>query len=740
VGELIGYANSLSVEAGAVLDFHVSTTEASYEATMTRLIHGDENPAGPGFKEEVDPSFEATRHRGQLQQAHCGSYAISAPVDLIGAAPALTLHLWVKPTLEPARRLGLLTSWSEERSEGLGMFVEEEGDVSFRVGLGDGRSILCRTSTPLPVGAWSSVAGSYDARTGVMAVRQKPQGAAPVAAAALTQEPSSRAAAAELALVVAAYGGDDAFLAGHFNGKIDRPAIFRRALGEDELSELDLGRHALEVSRESVFAAWDFAADQKSTRIADSGGGELHLETVNGPSRAVTGFNWSGTEVDHRQRPSEYGAIHFHEDDLDDARWDVDFSWTIPPETRSGVYAARLRSAGLEDHIPFVVRPAPGAPRADILVVLPTFTYLAYANERLVVGDAKADAPAGTPPTALDPADAYLQRHPELGLSMYDTHSDGSPCIYSSRLRPIPNMRPRYRFWCTGAPERFAADLYLIDWLEQIGRSYDVVTDDDLHEHGRDLLDPYSVVLTGTHPEYCTSNMVSAIDAYLNGGGRLMYLGGNGFYWVTSVDERQSHIVELRRGFNGTRSWESEPGEGGHGTTGEPGGLWRYRGLAPNRLVGVGFTAQTRVPAPGAGYVRCDEGRREELEFIFEGVPEGEVIGEFGLIGDGAAGYEIDRLDYDRGTPPHAVRLATSEGRHSPLYLLAVEDQLSTDLAVGGDVNPLVRSDLVYLSYPEDGAVFSVGSCNWCASLSHDGYSNSVARITENVLKRFCER
>ena len=43
-------------------------------------------------------------------------------------------------------------------------------------------------------------------------------------------------------------------------------------------------------------------------------------------------------------RPEEYGAIHFHDDDLGDANWDVDFEFTVPEGMRSGVYAARVRA------------------------------------------------------------------------------------------------------------------------------------------------------------------------------------------------------------------------------------------------------------------------------------------------------------------------------------------------------------------------------------------------------------
>jgi N,N-dimethylformamidase len=48
-----------------------------------------------------------------------------------------------------------------------------------------------------------------------------------------------------------------------------------------------------------------------------------------------------------------------------------------------------------------------------------------------------------------------------------------------------------------------------------------------------------------------------------------------------------------------------------------------------------------------------------------------------------------------------------------------------------------VRADLTYLPYPNGGAVFSVGSCSWCGSLSTNGYDNDVSRITANVLDRF---
>ncbi len=96
---------------------------------------------------------------------------------------------------------------------------------------------------------------------------------------------------------------------------------------------------------------------------------------------------------------------------------------------------------------------------------------------------------------------------------------------------------------------QFGADVHLLGWLEQQGRRYDVVCDhEDLHGEGVRLLAPYDTVLTGSHPEYWTGAMLDGLEEYLSRGGRLMYLGGNGFYWVTSIDPHRRHVLEVRRG------------------------------------------------------------------------------------------------------------------------------------------------------------------------------------------------
>ena len=83
-----------------------------------------------------------------------------------------------------------------------------------------------------------------------------------------------------------------------------------------------------------------------------------------------------------------------------------------------------------------------------------------------------------------------------------------------------------------------------------------------------------------------------------------------------------------------------------------------------------------------------------------------ELIGDFGLAMGGAAGDELDRLDFELGTPPQALLLASSTG-HNRHYQQVIEDipQLKSQRVYGGSTHPPVR-DMVYF----ETGIFSVGS------------------------------
>jgi N,N-dimethylformamidase len=329
----------------------------------------------------------------------------------------------------------------------------------------------------------------------------------------------------------------------------------------------------------------------------------------------------------------------------------------------------------------------------------------------------------------LGPAEQFLKERRDFGISLYDRHRDGSGGVYSSWHRPILNTRPKRALW------NFNADLHVIDWLTETGQHFDVITDDRIHAEGVDLLRGYRCIVTGSHPEYHSTAMLDAFDAYLQQGGRLMYLGGNGFYWRVATHADLPGVIEVRRGEAGTRCFELPPGERFHSFTGEFGGLWRSNGRAPQALVGVGFV--TEGFDENSYFVRTEQSFDPRAAFIFDGIGSDEKIGDFGVLG-GAAGYELDAADPELGTPSNALVLARSV-EHSNVYLLTPEELLAGFPGSDAIEHPKVRAELVFFETQNGGAVFSTGSITWAASLCHDGYDNNVARITGNVLRRFTD-
>ncbi len=741
--KITGYPDRYSARPGDRVAFHVSLEEGeSFSARLVRVIHGDCNPEGPGLKFRHIPTGADGKHPGKPQRIDAGSYMHAPSVPRLSAP--FTFYAMVWPTLVARDDQTLLAQWDAGRGQGIHIGLSAGGHVTVTLAGAEG-SASARAGRAMLERQWYSLAVAVDPGTGRVHIEQRP--VVPYAGTSDTCEESHDLlpAAPPAGVYLAGCPMPDGTVGRHFDGKIDGP-ILLGGLHPRALHDTLLRRPADTRLATRLIAHWDFGQKIDTPQTVDTGPHAHHGRVENLPTRAMRGWNWTGECHDWTRRPEHYGAIHFHSDDVYDAGWEKSVEVDLPADLPSGPYALHVscgdsdENATREDYIAFfVTAPKDAAPgsRPRLAFLAPTCSYIAYANHAEHI-TARGVEVLMNRMVHFGHSDLYLYDHPELGGSLYDTHADGSGVAYSSRLRPVLNFSARYHSWLGGhgsALYQYNADTHLFDWLEEMGFEYDVITDEDLHHEGLAVLEPYEVVLTGTHPEYHSTRMWDAMKAWIDRGGRLMYMGGNGWYWRVAFSDHWPGALELRRAEDGIRPWIAEPGEYFHSFSGEYGGLWRRIGRAPNVMAGVGFIAQGFDFS--SFFRRAPDADNPRAAFVFEGV-EDEIIGDFGLVGGGAAGIELDCITYELGSPPNVLRLASSEG-HSGLMLLVNEEFGPVPPNLGGDQNERVRADMAFWETPAGGAVFATSSIAWCGSLSHNGYENNVSRITRNVLRRFLD-
>ncbi|GKZ36985.1 hypothetical protein AbraIFM66950_008277 [Aspergillus brasiliensis] len=690
--EITGYVEPWIASPGEDIDLKVSSTEKDLQYHVLRLIHGPQGDDFDDMTQETITDIPRGDFTGRYQVASPGSYAVIPQRDYGIGQDGVNFALYFQAHLvEEATHIQTILSTLDVSSKcGFAAVLTEQGYVEFWIGTGPSIQVVPTSFKPI-LKEWTELNFTIQADT----VRSPVMGSVTLAENAKIQ--------GSCILTFAASYAEST------NKKSKKPVnFFNGRIGGPELRSSS--------SDGPVLAKWDFALAMTTDIIMDISGNGAEGHLVQAPTTAVSGHDWNGAESDWTKSITGYNAVHFHEDDLDDAAWQTDLSLSLPSTLK--IWRVRRRALG-----------------AKVAYILSTLTYLAYGNEH--VYDRIHLQPETYPWVVKKDEHGYkTERRVDVGLSCYDVHNDRSGVIHSSAKRPILNMRPDYLSWNLHRPRGLSADLILMEFLERSGIPYDVVTDHDLHVGGEGALQRYQTILTGSHPEYHTVESLFAYSNYVKAGGNLMYLGGNGFYWSCAIPSGNLHRVEIRRGDQGVRSFTMPGGDRVFSANGQLGLLWRSRGLAANRLVGVGCCAGGS--GPGVPYKRTDAGRDPQFSWMFQGIAEDELLGTEGF-GGGASGDEVDKCDHGVGSPPNTLVVATSVGHPDQFGIFPEEVEYPMLKTVGTQTDE-IRSDITYYEAGGGGAVFSVGSINWLNSLGWNHFQNNVATLTGNVLREFVRR
>ncbi len=437
----------------------------------------------------------------------------------------------------------------------------------------------------------------------------------------------------------------------------------------------------------------------------------------------------------------------------------VDAAWP------SGYYDVRLEAEGEhEAHAFMVVKSAPAAPRARLVLVLSTNTWHAYNSW----GGASAYAHV----ESFMARRASLAEAMENAIGVLSTQRPFPPLL----LAPPPdmprlvNLRPRgfeERPWAGADPAWSRAhrqspydgsagflnkwEHIFAAWLEAEGQAVDYLTDYDLDADPH-ALDGYEAMLLAGHSEYWSGPQRRAVDAFVARGGRLACFSGNTAFWKVRWEAGGERLICHKwRGFDDDPVAATDPSQATH--------LWSHPafGAPEAQTTGLsfifgGYHRLGLCAARGAGgYTvhRADHWALEGCDLYY-----GDVFGaDVPLLG-----YENDgcvlTLGEDGlpaaapvlGTPPNLEVIASAPAAFaeapSPYRPVIPPEQLDIVAQIAfGSSDPkaqarVLRGHAVMASFRKgEGEVFNGGTTEWAHALAAD--DPFVTRITRNVLKRF---
>ncbi|WP_152360233.1 carboxypeptidase-like regulatory domain-containing protein [Microlunatus speluncae] len=361
---------------------------------------------------------------------------------------------------------------------------------------------------------------------------------------------------------------------------------------------------------------------------------------------------------------------------------------------RSGLYYLRVETpSGRHSSFPWIV--APARPAADIAVLAGTNNWNAYNR---FGGRSNYINEAGLPAAPVVSARQDLARY-VIGNKISQTAPNDS-------YPPLSFDRPDLE--CAVGPDEEVTDPLagrisgtlapgfwrLLGWLEREGWPHDVYADHQLHSGVLDL-DRYRVLILECHPEYWSREMYDRTKAWVERGGRLAYLGGNGIDCEVVFDEAGSAATYL------TQQPDRDDPEQAHLES-----RFHQSHRPQAELLGVTFTHAGE--GTGAPYRVIDP---DHWAFAGSGLRRGDLIGRTSLserIPGGASGHETDKIT---ASAPADVELLAQ----------------GTNPDDGG-------ADLIMRELPSGGAVFSAGSMTYIPSLLVD---EPLTRLTNTVLRRF---
>ena len=161
---IVCYADKITVRPGDDVTFMVSSDEGKgYDASLVRLIHGDTNPEGPGYKDEPVKSKADGHYDGRKQETLIGGYDIVPPSPHLAGLRSFTVQAMIWPTTPQRRAQSLLSLWDGKKKAGVLLGLDDTGALCLTLGDGSGKVETVSSGAPTLAREWYLAVASYDA-------------------------------------------------------------------------------------------------------------------------------------------------------------------------------------------------------------------------------------------------------------------------------------------------------------------------------------------------------------------------------------------------------------------------------------------------------------------------------------------------------------------------------------------------------------------------------------------------
>lgn len=712
-----------SASAGEEIEFRVSSS-VPYELSVVQLGPDPEN-------RDKDPVLKTFRvEKPQNQAIHPGSYVhVAKALPVERRLSQLTLECWIRP-FKLTGWQGLITQHDYPERCGVGLFLSE-GRIIFGTGAGGNYNAASFHQTQpglIKAQQWHHLVACWDGRKKRIYVDGKLAAEFPFAG---TVRPG------ETALRIGAYGQKGEAV-NFYNGDIAMCAVYDRALDGEQIKKRFSDRGLTIPKDDRLLACWPFT-EERGSRVADAGdfgrdGRIINRGTwmIGGPSFDATAIDRHDAAYDPTKDPKRGHGLRLAADEIYNARWKVSHRFRVPAEAKSGVYAGRfdfeLNGKPMRYHTTFIVRRPESKPKAPLLVLVSSNTWLAYNSTPFPVNHGPGLINMGT--------GGLANSHPKAPrYSCYSDHHNGQPTYKIGMKVPWPAGGPDKTYIGGGYSHLLRGERFLHLWLDKHGYDYDVITDHDLDRHP-EILTGYQTVIVNGHSEYWSTRAYDGFDNYLKAGGAAVVMSGNTMFWRVSFDET-GEVMECRKFGKsiGGRNL-AKVGELYHSHDFKRGSLMRFCGYPAWKVTGltcVGWSGLNfkpyRVDLPN--HFLFNEPYKIDLK-------KGDAFG-FVNKSIGAVGHEYDvRLS----TLLRATKNPALKGLVEPKGILTIASShdkrnildfnADAHKQRGGDEQTI--AEIIYWERPQGGRVFHTGSIATAWAMYHD---ESLSRLVKNTLHHF---